>query len=75
MSHDIFEQLTTSADVPPPPESFDRDVHRRLNKALLAMHLAEFVFKTSIFALAHFARAMVGAVVFTISGTHVTDRR
>jgi hypothetical protein len=73
MAHDIFESLTT-ADVPPMPESFDRDVHRRVNNVLSGLHLLEFFTKAAAYAVAYFARAFWGAAVLTLSGRQIGDR-
>lgn len=67
MTQDLFE-LLAKPEVPPVPESFERGVHSRLNKALLGLHLAEFVFKASWFALANFGQAAWELLIFTLSG-------
>jgi hypothetical protein len=74
MSDDLFEQLATN-DVPPPPETLHGDVHRRLNRVLLLMQVTEFLFQTMLYALMHFARGVLGLIVFTFSGRFVVDRQ
>jgi hypothetical protein len=73
MSHDIFEQLTPG-EVPPPPATFDRDVHRRVNNVLTSVHLLEFFTKAAGFAVLNFARAFMGLLILTLSGRPTNDR-
>lgn len=74
MSHDLLEQLS-AGDVPPPPADFDREVHRRLNRALTAGHMVEFAFEVVPYALGHLAAALLGFVVFTLSGRFPTGTK
>jgi hypothetical protein len=67
MATDLFEQLATS-DVPPAPETLDRDVHQRLNKALVWVQIGEFVVRGAWHACGYFCEAMLGALIFTLSG-------
>lgn len=67
MNHDILERLAES-DVPPLPADFDRSVHQRLNQVLLVGQFVDLVFRTLPYALGHFARGLLGAVIFTLSG-------
>ncbi|HEX4130359.1 MAG TPA: hypothetical protein VHZ24_09965 [Pirellulales bacterium] len=71
---DIFDQLTT-AEVPPLPDSFDGDVHHRLNNRLLGLHVAELFSKAAVFGLLHFARAWLGLLIYTFSGRYPVERR
>lgn len=71
---DLFEQLA-DREVPPVPENLDREVHRRVNKVLLGLHVAEFVFKVSTFALAHFGRAVLELLIFTFTGRFGRSRK
>jgi hypothetical protein len=67
MSTDLWEQLAET-EVPAPPREFDRDVHERLNKTLLAAHLADLLLKGMFFAIGHFALAVLHVLTFTITG-------
>jgi len=74
MTNDLFEQLAQN-EVPPLPEQFDNEVHTRLNRVLLATHLAEFLLASAPFALARFARGFVDLIVYTATGKVDVDRR
>lgn len=74
MTQDLFE-LLAEPEVPPVPEALNRGIHRRLNKALVGLHVAEFVLKASTFALAHFGRAVLELLIFTFSGRFGRSRR
>jgi hypothetical protein len=69
MVSDLFEQLTFT-EVPPLPAEFDRDVHQRLNRRLLAVHFVELGLRGLPIALMHFAKALVGLMVLTLSGRY-----
>ena len=73
MSFDIFEQLAQH-DVPPMPTDFDRQVHHRVNDSLLGVHVTEFVFQVMPYALLHFAQAVMGLAMLTLSGGFPQDR-
>jgi hypothetical protein len=74
MAGDLFERLADE-EVPPMPDNFDRDVHQRLNRALLVIHFAELVTKAFAFAAIHFLAATWGLLIFTLSGRFGPDRR
>ncbi len=73
MSFDLLEQLAKD-DVPPPPDSLKRDVHDRLNRALLFAQAFELLTQGLIYALSHLLRAGMGLVVYTLSGKYPVDR-
>ena len=73
MSFDLLEQLANE-DVPPPPDSLKRDVHDRLNRALLFAHVIELLTQGLIYACGHLLRAGMGLVVYTLSGKFPVDR-
>ena len=54
MASDLLERMAND-DVPPPPATFDRDVHERVNHTLAALHV-------------HFLRAVGGLIGFSITG-------
>jgi hypothetical protein len=70
---DLFEQLA-DRDVPPPPVDFDRRLHGRLNKHLLALHVAEFALRVVPYGMAVLGRAVLGFVSVTLTGRHQADR-
>ena len=67
MASDLLEQLARH-EVPPPPATFDRDVHRRVNHTLAVLHVVEFVLLVMPHALLHFTRAVGGLIGFSIAG-------
>lgn len=69
MTHDPLAQLA-EATVPPLPDDFDRSVHQRLNRTLVAGQLTEFACVALPCALAELARALAAAVVYTSSGRY-----
>jgi hypothetical protein len=73
MTNDLFERLAPGA-VPPLPEQFDDEVHTRLNRVLLVTHVAELFLASAPYALARFARAVVGLIGFTVTGKVDVDR-
>lgn len=73
MSLDLFEQLADQ-EVPPVPEDLSRGVHRRLNRALVVLHLVEFALCVLPYCLLSFSRAVIGFFVQTISGRFPDDR-
>lgn len=68
--HDLFEQLA-EWEVPPPPVEFDRQLHQRLNRTLVAMQVLDLIVRALPWALWHFGRALVGAVVFSLRGKYL----
>ena len=73
MSLDLFDQLADQ-EVPPVPENLSRGVHRRLNRALVILHLVEFGLCVLPYCLLTFSRAVIGFFVQTISGRFPDDR-
>lgn len=74
MTDDPLARLATH-DVPPLPEDFDSRVHERVNDALLGTHLVELVLRAAPWALFELARAGVGALLFTLTGSYPSDDR
>jgi hypothetical protein len=74
MAGDLFERLA-DVEVPPMPDNFDRDIHQRVNTALLVLHIAELATKGIAFAAVHFLTATWGLMIFTLSGRFGPDRR
>lgn len=67
MSIDIWEQLAAK-EIPPVPADFDRDIHQRVNHALLVAHVAELGLRVLPYALVHMAQALIGLFSLTLSG-------
>ena len=67
---DPFEQLA-EIEVPPVPaaRTFTAGVRRKLHPRLLALHLIEFAFGATGWALVHMAAALSAAVRYTLTGT------
>lgn len=68
MSTDLFDRLAET-HVPPVPEQLDRAVHERLNRALVVGQILDFAIRAIPYACAHFAKAIGGWIVFTVSGS------
>jgi len=69
MATDRFDQLAES-DVPPAPPQLERTVHQRLNRALLAQHLWDFVLGAMPWLVAQIVPAMVAVVWVTLFGRY-----
>jgi hypothetical protein len=67
---DPFEQLA-EIEVPPVPaaRTFTAGVRRKLHPRLLALHLIEFAFGATGWALVHMASALAAAVRYTVTGS------
>ena len=67
---DPFEKLA-EIDVPPVPaaRTFAAGVRRKLHPRLLALHVLEFAFGATAWALVHMTAALAAAVRFTLTGT------
>ena len=66
MATDLLEQLA-KAEIPPVPETLDRQVHQRLNDTLLVLHVLDFMVRAVPYALLHFSRAVVGLVGYSLT--------
>ena len=69
MTNDLLEQLAATA-VPPPPAELDREVHHRVNRSLLLLHLAELFFKALPYAILHLAAGLLGVLNYSFAGGH-----
>jgi hypothetical protein len=67
MPRDFLEELA-EAPVPPVPVSFNRALHERLNRRLVAGQVVDLALHGMGYTIAHFARAAGGLLMFTISG-------
>ena len=69
-SLDPLERLA-ALDVPPvpPAPTFTAGVRRKLHPRLLALHILEFAFGATAWALVHMAAALGAALRYTLTGT------
>jgi len=72
MTNDLLERLAES-EIPPLPADFDREVHDRVNDALMFAHFAEFGLRVLPYALVHMAQALIGLLTLTLSGRFPAD--
>lgn len=66
---DPFEQLS-QVRVPPMPaaQTLRAGVRRKLNPRLLTLHVVEFAFGATSWALLHMAAALAAAIRYTVTG-------
>ena len=69
MATDLWQQLATE-EVPPPPVEFDHQLHQRVNKSLVSLQLIDLAVRAMPWAIMQFARAVLGAIAFTIAGRY-----
>jgi hypothetical protein len=72
--NDFLEQLA-DVEVREPPPEFNRQLHQRVNRSLLAQHLLELVTGGLPWALLHFLRGVMAVVAFSLSGKFDDERR
>ncbi len=72
--NDPLEQLAL-LDVPAPPPEFDRQLHGRVNRQLIAQHVADLLLHAMPWALLHLAQVLLGLVRFSLSGRFDDERR
>jgi hypothetical protein len=70
---DPFEHLSehlSQLEVPPVPaaQTLRAGVRRKLNPRLLALHVVEFAFGATSWALVHMAAALAAALRYTVTG-------
>ena len=67
---DPFEKLA-EVEVPPvpPAQTFTAGVRRKLHPRLLALHVLEFAFGATAWALRHMTAALAAAARYTLTGT------
>lgn len=71
MASDLFEHLR-DLEVPPAPEpeQFDRQLHDRLNHALVSGQVVDLAARAMPSAAVHFSRALVGLFTLTLTGSY-----
>jgi hypothetical protein len=67
MPRDFLEELA-EAPVPPLPDTFNRALHERLNRRLLAGQMLDLALRGIGYCLVHFARALAGFFALTVTG-------
>jgi hypothetical protein len=74
MPRDFLEELA-EAPVPPLPATFDRALHERLNRRIVAGLILDLGLRGIGYSLWHFARALAGFFVLTVSGKFDGDSK
>jgi hypothetical protein len=74
MPNDFLEQLA-EIEVPPPPPSFDRQLHNRVNRSLIIVQVVELVLGAFPAAVLEFGRAMLAFGRFTLAGKYEFTKR
>jgi len=67
MAKSMLESLA-AREVPPVPADLNRQVHERLNRALLASHLLDLALDGLPYLAIHFCRSIVDFLKFTFRG-------
>ena len=70
MADDPLDELATwaEAEIPEPPDHFDRTLHGRVNRSLLVLQLLELPLRVLPWTLMHFAPAVAALLRETFSG-------
>jgi hypothetical protein len=69
MPSDFLDQLA-DFDVPPPPVAFNHDLHEKLNRSLMSLHVIDLLMRALPIAALEFARAVVGFLCLTLTGDY-----
>jgi hypothetical protein len=65
----LLERLA-DLEVPPPPAQFDRQLHQRVNRSLVVSQFVDLAASGLPWALLHFGRALIGLIIFTVTGRY-----
>jgi hypothetical protein len=71
---DLLEQLA-EFEVPPVPREFDTRLQERVNRGLLVGQAFELVLKAIPYTVLHFAGAVWGLVLYSVTGRYGHERR
>jgi hypothetical protein len=74
MANDFLHELA-EIEVPPPPAQFGRQLHVRVNRSLLVVHLVEFCCGAMPWAVWELGRALGGLARFTLTGKYELNKR
>jgi hypothetical protein len=69
MPDNLLEQLGETK-VPAPPPRLQAAVRERMNTSLMTLYVVDFLLRGMPWAVMHFAQALGGAVLLTISGDY-----
>jgi hypothetical protein len=69
MAPDLLERLAHT-EVPPPPDSFDRQLHDKVNRTLIVTQFADLLLVGMPWAFLQYSRALLGFVAFTVTGRY-----
>ena len=69
MPQNLLEQLGKQ-DVPAPPTRLRRNVQERMNATLVMLQIVDLALRGLPFALFHFAQAVGGMVLLTLTGNY-----
>ena len=69
----LLEQLARR-EVPPAPAELNSQVHRRLNRALLAAHLVDLALGAVPYVAVHLLRGVAHLIGMTFTGKFGNDR-
>jgi len=71
---DLLEKLA-EWEVPPPPAQFDAQLHERVNRSLVVWQFVDLLLHGLPWAAAHFSQALMGLIIYTVTGRYPPDRR
>ncbi len=74
MASNLLEQLA-EVEVPPPPDHFDKQLHARVNRTLVAAQFVDLAVSGLPWALLQFAKAFVGLIAFSLTGRYETKSK
>jgi hypothetical protein len=74
MAEDFLEQLA-QLEVQAPPAEFDRQLHQRVNRSLVAQQLLDLVVGGFPWALLRFSHALAGLIALSITGRFGGQRK
>jgi len=70
----LFEELAEQ-EIPPLPADFGKEVHERVNRTLVALQILDLLWRGLPLAFLHFGRAVIGLLVFTLSGKFPVEKK
>jgi hypothetical protein len=67
MASDLLEQLA-QLEVPPPPAELNQQVHQRVNRSLLVLHVLDLGLRAMPWAMWQLSQALIAGVIRTALG-------